>query len=481
MQEVTRDDMEIVSALQLALADKVGQERFEWWFGANTRLDLSDDALTVCVPNQFFQDWLRKNYRQQIEAACAETLGKSAPVNFCVDPSLAEPSAAAPDSRSPASGSVSSGSISSGNILPVKAPAATVAAPPEPAGAVRRRFASLDSFEVGPTNRLAHVAVQSIVSRRGASSPLLLYGPTGVGKTHLLEGLWTEVHKTRARCQAVYLSAEQFTTQFLGALHGSGLPSFRRKYRSLDLLIIDDIQFLAGKKATLVELLHTIDAFAREGRQLAFSADRPPAELGELGPELITRLHGGLVCRIQSPDYETRRGIVGRMAARFEMAVPDDVLSYVAANFTSHARELAGALNRLHAASLAAEQPISLAMAEEALAEMLRHNARSVRLADIEQAVCQVFGLEPQSLQSNRKGKQVSHPRMLAMWLARKHTRAALSEIGYYFGRRSHSTVISAQKKINAWMADRTSLDINQSACGVEEAVRRIEQTLQAG
>jgi len=471
MQEVTRDDMEIVSALQLALADKVGQERFELWFGANTRLDLSDDALTVCVPNQFFQDWLRKNYRQQIEAACAETLGKPAPVSFCVDPSLAEPSAEADDSRP----------SSSDSVLPLKAPAATVAASPEPAGGARRRFASLASFEVGPTNRLAHVAVQSIVSRQGASSPLLLYGPTGCGKTHLLEGLWTEVHKTRARSQAVYLSAEQFTTQFLGALHGSGLPSFRRKYRGLDLLIIDDIQFLAGKKATLVELLHTIDAFAREGRQLAFSADRPPAELGELGPELITRLQGGLVCNIQSPDYETRRGIVGRMASRFEMTVPDEVLSYVAANFTAHARELAGALNRLHATSLAAEQPITLAMAEEALAEMLRHNARSVRLADIEQAVCQVFGLEPQSLQSNRKGKQVSHPRMLAMWLARKHTRAALSEIGYYFGRRSHSTVISAQKKINAWMADRTALEINHGPCGVEEAVRRIEQTLQAG
>ena len=481
MQEVTRDDMEIVSALQLALADKVGRERFELWFGANTRLDLSDDALTVSAPNQFFQDWLRKNYRQQIEAACAETLGKPAPVRFCVDPSLAESSAADSDSRPTRSDEARSNSVNSDDAHSAKTPVARVAAPPESPGGVRRRFASLDAFEVGPTNRLASVAVQSIVSRQSASSPLLLYGPTGVGKTHLLEGLWTEAHKTRTRCQAVYLSAEQFTTQFLAALHGSGLPSFRRKYRGLDLLMIDDIQFLAGKKATLVELLHTIDAFAREGHQLAFAADRPPAELGELGPELVTRLQGGLVCPIQPADYETRLKIAGRMAARLETAVPDEVLAYLAANFTSHARELAGALNRLHAASLANDEAITLAMAEEALAELLRQNARGVRLADIEQAVCQVFGLEPESLQSSRKAKQVSHPRMLAMWLARKHTRAALSEIGDYFGRRSHSTVISAQKKINAWMADRISLQINHGPCDVEEAVRRIEQTLQAG
>lgn len=471
MQEVTRDDMEIVSALQIALADKVGQERFELWFGANTRLEVSDDALTVRVPNQFFQDWLRKNYRQQIEAACQETLGWPAPVNFRVDPSLAEAvAAAAPPPRGPAVKE---------SLIGVAA--ATVAAPPAPAGPARRRFAALDSFVAGPTNQLARVAVQTMVSGQGAASPLLLYGPTGVGKTHLLEALWTEVRKSRPGCQVVYLSAEQFTTQFLGALHGSGLPSFRSKHRGLDLLLIDDIQFLAGKRATLVELLHTIDAFARAGRQLAFAADRPPAELGELGAELVTRLQGGLACGIQPPEYETRLGIVGRMAARFEMAVPDDVLAFVAANFTSHARELAGALNRLHATSLALERPITLELAQEALAEMLQQNSRGVRLADIAQAVCQAFGLEPQSLQSRRKGKQVSQPRMLAMWLARKHTRAALSEIGEYFGGRSHTTVISAQKKINAWMAAKTSLDVGPKPCDIEDAVRRIEQTLQAG
>ncbi len=193
--------MEIVSALRLALADKVGHERFELWFGANTRLDLSDDSLTVCVPNQFFQDWLRKNFRQQIEASCEETLGKTLPVSFRIDPALAQTRATIPIRKSA-----------------TQAATAVKAAPRQASTETRRRFADLDSFVVGSANRLAHVAVQTIADRLGPSSPLLLFGPTGVGKTHLLEGLWTEVRRKQARCQAVYLSAEQYHDLIPGRL-----------------------------------------------------------------------------------------------------------------------------------------------------------------------------------------------------------------------------------------------------------------------
>ncbi len=165
----------------------------------------------------------------------------------------------------------------------------------------------------------------------------------------------------------VYLSAEQFTSHFLEALRGSGLPSFRRKYRGVGLLMIDDLQFFVGKRATQVELLHTIDTFLREGRQLVFAADRSPAELAELGPELTTRLSSGLVCRIEPPDYATRLGIVAQMARRMKLTVPSDVQQFVAAHLTSHARELSGALCRLKAASQSMGRPISLGMAEETL------------------------------------------------------------------------------------------------------------------
>jgi chromosomal replication initiator protein len=475
--------MEIVSALQLVLADKVGQERFDLWFGANTRLELADDTLTVRVPSQFFQDWLRNHFRDQIEAACCETIGRVPAVRFLVDLSLAPAECAGARGASAAVGTqlAHAGPAGLGASLKLVAADDARTADDGPPRRTTRRFADLGSFCVGPTNRLAHAATESVVRRPGSATPLVIYGPTGVGKTHLLEGIWTASRRADARLSVVYLSAEQFTSLFLGALHGSGLPSFRRKYRGLDLLIIDDIQFLAGKRATLIELWHTIDTFLREGRQLVFAADRPPADLPELGPELTARLQGGLVCGIQPPEYETRLGIVRGMATRLGVALPDDVLSYVAANLHSHARELAGAVNRLDAAGRAAGRPISLDLAKEALTEMVRHGARSVRLTDIEKAVCDVFGLEPRSLQSGRRGKEVSHPRMLAMWLARKHTRAALAEIGHYFGRRSHSTVISAQKKIDGWRADRAPLGVADRAWNVEEAIRRVEESLRAG
>ena len=348
-------------------------------------------------------------------------------------------------------------------------------------GLEKRRFASLDTFVASDGNRLAITSAEMVVRQPGQNTPLLFYGPTSVGKTHLLEGIWTAARRSHQRLTVVYLSAEQFTSHFLEALRGSGLPSFRRKYRGVGLLMIDDLQFFVGKRATQVELLHTIDTFLREGRQLVFAADRSPAELAELGPELTTRLGSGLVCRIEPPDYATRLGIVAQMARRMKLTVPIEVQQYLAARLTSHARELSGALCRLKATGPAMGRPISLAMAEETLADLVRNSGRAVRLADIEKAVCDVFGLEPACLQSDAKAKRVSHPRMLAMWLARKHTRAALSEIGYYFGRRSHSTVISAQKRIDGWMAAGSSLDLAERHWRVDDAIRQVERRLAAG
>lgn len=503
---MTRDDTEIVSALQLALADKVGQERFQLWFGASTRLDYDDESLTVSVPNQFYQEWLRANFRQHIEASCEVALGKSVPVRFSIDATLvtqtcatsARPATSVSNKvdspTAPAAGTALPSDAVAGPTLASAATATTISMAttaasgkesntglPAAASTFRRRFANLQSFVAGDSNRLALAAARGALERPGVSSPLLLHGPTSIGKTHLLEGLWTEVRRARAGAQAVYLSSEQFTTYFLEALHGSGLPSFRHKYRRVDLLMIDDLQFFAGKKATLTELLSTIDAFHREGRQLIFTADRSPEELAELGPEIVTRLRSGLVCAIGQPEYEVRLGIARQLAQRMSLAVPDDVLEFLAGQVASHGRELSGALNRLDATSRAWQQPITLAMAQQALCESVHRRSKGPRLADIEQAVCEVFGLEPRSLQTHCKTKHVSHPRMLAMWLARKHTRAALSEIGHFFGGRSHSTVISAQRKVTDWMASGSPLAVGDAQCSIDEAVRRVERELKAG
>jgi chromosomal replication initiator protein len=338
----------------------------------------------------------------------------------------------------------------------------------------------LKEFIVGESNRLAYTAADMVANRLGSVSPLFLYGPTGCGKTHLLEGIWTTAREATGFRRVLYLSAEQFTSMFLEALQGSGLPSFRHKYRKVDVLLIDDVQFFVGKRATLVEVQHTLDALLREGRQLVFAADRSPADLHGFGSELIARMSGGLVCGLELPDAATRRGILQRLAAQMDADFSEEVLDYVASEMQGDARQLTGALNTLEATSRAYQRPIDMGMVETALLDVFRATRRIVNLPDIEKAVCDVFGLDTTSLQSNGKARSVSQPRALAMWLARKYTRAAYSEIGAYFGRRSHSTVISAHRQVNRWMQQGHSIRVSHGQCAVDEAIRRVESQIRA-
>ena len=328
---------------------------------------------------------------------------------------------------------------------------------------------------------MAFAAIELAASRPGEMSPLILHGPSGVGKTHLLEGICSHFRELHPKASAVFLSAEQFTTGFLQALHGTGLPGFRRTCRSADLLVIDDLQFFVGKRATMMEVQHTVDALHRQGRQMVFACDRELESLTELGADLLTRLRGGMTARLLPPDDEVRRGIVKSIAARRGLTISDEVVHYIAAHMTRHTRELTGAMNRLEATSHMLGLPITPGMAEEALADLVRSSARSVRLGDIERAVCSAFGIEAGSLQSAQRARKINHPRLLAMFLARKHTPAALAEIGSYFGRRSHSTVISAQKTINEWVAAGSQIVLADSTWNADEAIRRVEEFIRAG
>lgn len=518
-----------MTALRSALAQRMGSERLALWFGADTALALEGTRLLVLTPSPFFQEWLRRNFRAEIQAAASEVIDRDVTIEFTVAAApvdairiaAAEPvgrvsapaignnndaglALAPPAFASPLPpGTATAASLFSTEIADVLPAARQQAAnradanesktPPVASAVLRapaiinepprrgRRFARLDEFAAGQANCLALAAAQTAAAQLGTWSPLTLYGPSGVGKTHLLEGIWTAVKHRRPETAAIYLTAEQFTTGFLDALRGSGLPSFRRKYRGVDLLIIDDIQFFAGKRATLVELLHTMNTLVDEGRQLVLAADRPPQELAELGPDVVQRLTGGMLCRLDRPDYEARLAIVKRLASQYNLVLPEEVCQLLAAQLTQGAREIAGALKRLAVSQLAHGTPITLAGAQETLVEQLRQASRSVRLPDIERAVCDLFGLEARSLQSGRRARQVSHPRALAMWLARKYTRAALSEIGDFFGCRSHTTVISAQRKVGDWLANQYELEISDGSCRVEDAVRRIERLLAVG
>jgi chromosomal replication initiator protein len=496
LKEVTMDDMEIVAALLANLADKVGQERLDLWLGSQSRLTLDGDALLVELPTRFAQDWVRSHFRREMETAGAEVLGQPVKLEFRVNEGLAKARQTArhESQRDSANGEVRDGACGgtstaiaapSGdnrkpllNHLPAATPSTGRSQTSDELLGLRRQFAALDSFVVGQSNQFAHAAAQTAVEQPGRYSPLLIHGPTGVGKTHLLEGIWTSAHRRNPRIKAVYLTAEQFTTHYVEALKAKVLPMFRQKHRGVDLLLIDDVQFLAGKTATIGELLVTADALIRKGSQLVLTADRAPTALRDLNEQFIARLAAGMACEIDRPEFQTRLGILRQFAARIGLELTDDVAEFIATHLTSHARELSGALNRLDAASRIWRQPITRALAEESLVDLIRHNAPAVRLADIDKAVCTFFGLQPETLQSNRRAKTVSQPRMLAMWLARKHTSAALTEIGQHFGRRSHSTVISAQKAVAGLVARQGKIELSGKTWSVEEAIRRVEEQL---
>ena len=483
-----------VGSIRDAFRARIGSDRHDVWFGGETRLQLERGAdgglvVTLVAGNPLSHGLIQRTFRADLAAAVREALGEEG-VRIELVPDAPDAGPAPPADG--AAGTVPSPPPAAGtSLLRVAEPRALVPAeePEAPAEPLPARQASparaplsLDAYVVGGGNRMAHAAAAMAAERPGAMTPVLLHGPSGTGKSHLLEAIALRTRQLRSRSAVVLLSAEQFTTTFLDALHGRrGLPGFRRSLRSADLLLVDDIQFLAGKKATVSELLHTVEALLRSGRQVVLTADRDAEGLGELGADLQARLRGGMSAPILPPDAPTREGIVAALAARRGLDLPADVIRFVADRLTRNARELAGAVNRLEATSHMTGLPVDAGMARECLADLVRASSRAVRLADVERAVCRAFGIEPATLHSPGRSRRVNHPRILAMFLARKHTAAALTEIGRHFGRRSHSTVISAGRTVDGWIASGTTIHLAGAEWEISEALRRAEEALRAG
>ena len=505
----------VVVAIRAEFRSRIGEDRHDVWFGESFQLVAEHDGdgarvVTVLAGSAFTYDWLQRTFRDDFVAAVEHVLGRSGgPTRVVWNPLVAgvdaadgigappeaqvAGSGAAADPETPVGPRPSAADAGRGQGKRAAsvprgraAKALTTDAGDPGQGSARpsatRPSLTLEQYVVGLGNRMAHAAAALAADQPGAMSPLVIHGPSGVGKTHLLEGICRRMRQRNPRFSAVMLSAEQFTTTFLESLHGRrGLPGFRRSLRAADLLVIDDLQFLIGKKATISELLHTIEALQRAGKQVVFASDRDVESLAELGADLQARLRGGMGARILPPDEAARAGIVESLAARRALSIPAEVVAFVAARMTRNTRELAGAVNRLEATSHMLGIPVTLDMAEECLAELVRSSSRAVRLADIERAVCSALGVDPGSLQSSCRVRRVNQPRMLAMFLARKHTPAALSEIGAYFGRRSHSTVISAQRTVDGWIASGSRLTLADAEWGIEEAIRRVEESLRVG
>ncbi len=472
---MTKDDKEIVSVLHQKLADKVGQERFELWFKTGVELATEGQTLLVLGGHAFTLERIRKSFRTELLLVASEVLGEGSALEFRLADLLARPANSVTVRSEPAPNQLTVSQHSEHK------PSPETAAPNHAPSRPRRALASLDTYLVFDGNRLAHAAAKSISPRLGLVSPLFLHGPSGCGKTHLLEGICQAARRQSRERRVVSLSAEQFTSYFLEALQGSGLPSFRRKYRDLDLLVIDDVQFFVGKKATLVELQHTMDTLARAGKQLVLAADRSPAELLGLGTELAGRMSGGLVCSMEAADEPTRLGMLLHFSHKLSANIPEDVLRHLAAHFPGDGRQLQGALHRIVAISEAYESPITLSLAIKAIADLLPTARRAVQLVDIEKAICQVFGIVPDQLHAEKRTKKVNVPRKLAMYLARKYTRSALTEIGEYFGRRSHSTVIAAQNNVEKSRGENTTVQVAQGECLLEDAIRRVLAELRVG
>src|SRR5439155_2661680 len=342
-----------------------------------------------------------------------------------------------------------------------------------------RRWHHLAEFVVGACNRVAFAASQSVVEAPGQGpNPLVIHGPVGTGKTHLLEGIFAGLRKQSADARVVYITAEDFTNRFVQAMRATKLAAFRKHFREVDVLLLDDLHFLASKKATQEEFLHTFDALLSEGRQLVVTCDCHPRLTEDFLPELADRLLGGAVWGLQPPDGATRLDLLRSKAAKASTLIAEDVLRFLSQQLRGNVRELEGALHSLRHYARVTGKPIDTPLAREALGDLLRHAVRVVRLEDVDAAVCQVLRLPQGTLQSKARAWSVSHPRMLAVFLARKLTAASYGEIGQYFGGRNHSTAVAAEKKVREWLHADGTLALSRQTWRVREVIEMAERLL---
>lgn len=495
---MTTSDQDVVAALSHRIAQRIGEPRYRLWFERSTKFTWHDDQLLVGVPNRFYQEWLETTFAESVRGAASEVLARPMQVRFAIDPELfqaarveqaavsskhaakpgrhVEPHPREPspddDQHSTAAPRRRGAASSSPEAAQTRLNAAVVQKR-------TRRWHRLNEFVVGACNRLAHAAATSVVEAPGEfANPLVIHGPVGTGKTHLLEGIYAELRKSLPRNRHCFVTAEGFTNQFLHAMSQGKLGAFRKKYRDCDSLLIDDLNFLAKKKATSEEFLHTLDSLQNAGTQVVITCDCHPKYADRFSRELTDRLLGGACWGLLPPDLDTRLQILKMKALQAAAPMAENVLRLMAENLRGNARELEGALHSLRHMSRVIAKPIDLILAREVLADLLRHSVRMVPLTRVNEAVCKALLLDTQSLQSKQRSWSVSHPRMLAMYLARKHTSAAYSEIGEFFGGRNHSTVVAAEKKVRQWLEGNEELAAGSRKLPVREVLELAEREL---
>jgi chromosomal replication initiator protein len=459
------------------LANLIGESQYDQWFRRKTRFAIENDELLVYAASAFHQKWLQKQHREPLAQTAKMLLGPAARLRFDVDTTLAAPGTTALALPARAL-SVASAAPADQALRPAGCGARATSDPPRRG----RRFADLSDFVVGPCNAMAITAVRHVCqSPENAEGPLFIYGAVGMGKTHLLEGLYSAVRRKSPALQVVYLTAEQFTNHFTQGFRDRAMPAFRNRFRTVDVLLVDDVDFLDAKRGVQEEFLHTWQQLESHGKLVVACGDRHPRLMTKISDELKTRFLSGMVCRLEPPDLETREQIAICKARGLAGEFSPEALKYAARRFSNNVRELEGALHCLQVYYRMTGQRVGASAARQVLADLERDCLRVVRMADIERVVCDVFGLDAADLKSARRARSVSEPRMLAMYLARRHTRAAYSEIGAFFGGRNHATVISADRKVGVWLEQNAQVKIASQNWRLVDVLSTIEQQLLAG
>jgi chromosomal replication initiator protein len=442
-QSAPHDLQEQWTQIQGKLRAEIGDVGYKTWIAPLDFVGVESDRVQLSVPTRFLRDWVTSHYADRIRALWRQVNPAVNGVAVTIAPSAA-------------AGAPASSPVPDEVAPPVEATSqdGEVGAPLDPR-------CTFDAFVVGKPNELAFAAAKRVAELKTPPfNPLFLYGGVGLGKTHLMHAIAWEIRRQDPSRKVLYLSAEKFMYQFIRALRYRDTMSFKELFRSADILMVDDVQFIGGKDSTQEEFFHTFNTLIDRGRQIVISADRSPAELAGLEERIRSRLGWGLVADIHPTTFELRLGILQSKAEQLEeVVVPPQVLEFLARRITANVRELEGALNRIVAQATLVGRAITPEMAHEVLHDLLRVHERRVTIEDIQRRVAEHYQIKTSDMQSARRARAVARPRQVAMYLAKQLTPRSLPEIGRKFGGRDHTTVMHAVRKIEELRAQDPQLN----------------------
>ncbi|MCA3255824.1 MAG: chromosomal replication initiator protein DnaA [Alphaproteobacteria bacterium] len=423
------DAAAVWEAIRTHLKGEFGQRTFDSWLRPVELVAMDGPEVTLSLPTHFMADWVRNHFLDRLRALWTAHAPQVQTVRLTVVPQRGGESVAVP-------------ALQTAPALPETANDIGVA--------LEERY-TFESFVIGKSNELAYNAARTVAEGGPISfNPLFLHGTTGLGKTHLMHAIGWELKSRKPDAKVAYLSAEKFMVEFLAALRAKDTISFKQRLRSVDLLMIDDVQFIAGKDSTQEEFFHTMNEIISAGKRLVITADRSPQSLEGIQDRILSRLAWGLVADINPADYELRLNILHSKLARMGAAqVGADVIDFLARRITSNVRELEGALNRVVAYATLVGKPIDLDFTRQVLADVLRAHEKKITIDEIQRKVADYYSVKLSDMMSARRAREVARPRQVAMYLAKKLTPRSLPEIGRRFGGRDHTTVMHAVKRID--------------------------------